>query len=128
MNAHVRLENGPLRRCIQAELIRRGGDREKGIIRPVHEIDGRVRLLREKSEIEEEEMRTGGEDAIRNYPSHLQCSDVVGHNEFLPFIPYAPYGCGDSDFATAETRERQLYYAPDEWGWRERRPWRGESP
>ena len=112
MNSHARMKPGPSRWCLQAELIRRGGNRRSGKHIPPHEIDGMVRQLREQSKREEEEKRVSVEANGTYDVEH----DVSEHSTLgNPVIPNAAEGFGDFDFTQAETRARQLFYASDQW-------------
>ena len=61
MNSHVRMKQGPLRWSLQAEMIRRGGNRRSGKLIPAHEIDGMIRQLREQNKADEDNKRVPGE-------------------------------------------------------------------
>ena len=104
------MKPGPLHWCLQAELIRRGGNRRFGKLIPVHEIDGMVRQLREQNKKEDEEKRVSGETKLSSIPDH-----GAQPKQGNPAIPFAPEGFGRFDFTQSESRARQLYYADDTW-------------
>ena len=112
MDAHTRMKHGPSHWCLQAELIRRGGNRRYGKLIPPHEIDGMIRQMREHSKKEEEEKRVSGEVGEVQTNGPLTARQRTEGN---PAIPHAPGGFGSFDFAQSESRARKLYYTTDDW-------------
>ena len=109
MNSHVRLKPVPAHWCLQAALIRRGGNRKSFALIPVQEIDGVIRQLRDQSLAEEANRRVSGDGNRASSACNELCMLVPSN----PVIPNAPEGFGEIDSTQSETRERRLYYDTD---------------
>ena len=63
---------------------------------------------------------------MRKFSPAVLGADVMDQAVFNPRMPDAEEGFGEFDYAKAETRARQVYYAPDEWAGKKGKPGVGE--
>ena len=114
-NSHVRMKQGPLRWCLRAEMIRRGGDRRFGKLCPPHDVDGVIRQLAGQITVGEANKRVSGDSTESTKKAEVgECPDSASAI-CNPVLPNAHERFGRFDFVQSGNRDIQLYYAAAEW-------------